>query len=156
LGGSQCYSRLLVVSAQISRYCVRGIVSGKRAETIQDSSFPARAGGKGLRQESGQQLKKGTSGPRPLINSMRATRISHHREWFVRGHQRVNQGLGALVVNVVVPGAVYDQQLSLQLRSKGDCRALFVLVRVVLWQPAVPLLIDRIVVPQIGDGSHRD
>ena len=60
----------------------------------------------------------------PLADRVRAVGIGHHRERLVVADQLVDQGLGPLVVAVVVARPVDDQQVPLELVGEGDRRAL--------------------------------
>src|ERR1044071_3872996 len=55
-------------------------------------------------------------------------------------------------MDVVVARPVHDQQIALQLARKRDRRALFIFLRMVLWQPAVSLLVNRVVVMNVRHG----
>src|SRR5262245_15913036 len=57
-------------------------------------------------------------------------------------------------MNVIVARAVDYQQLPFQLSGEGDRRAFFIFFRVILRQAAIALLIDRIVITNIGDRRH--
>src|SRR6266404_8982703 len=52
-----------------------------------------------------QQLEQMARGVCAFADRMRAIRIRHQRERLVSRHQRVNQGLGVLVMYVVVAGS---------------------------------------------------
>ena len=50
----------------------------------------------------------------PLANAMRAIGVRHEVERLAERDQAVHQAFGALVIHVVVTGAMHDQQLSLE------------------------------------------
>src|ERR1043165_6365414 len=61
-------------------------------------------------------------------------------------------------MDVVVARPVHDHQIALQLARKRDRRALFVLLGMVLRQPTVTLLVNRVVVTNVRygrDGQAR-
>ena len=67
----------------------------------------------------------------PFANGMRPIRVSEHRKRLVVPNQFVNQQLGRLVVAVVIAGAVYEQQVSLQPRREIHGRPLAVPLNIV-------------------------
>ena len=85
---------------------------------------------------------------------MIAVRIGHDGEWFVMRHKLVDELLGALVVHIVVAGAVDDEQVSLQPLGMRDGRAVHLALGVVLRQAHVALLIDAVIKPTVRHGSH--
>ena len=87
--------------------------------------------------------------------SMRPIWISHHREWLIVFYELIDQQLGSLVVNVVIPGPVNDKEVAFQAVCEGDRRALFIDVGIIFWQTHVALLIDRVIKPHVSHGSNR-
>src|SRR5688572_8797647 len=95
------------------------------------------------------------AGASSFIDTVGTIWIWHDGKRLIRRHQRINQRFGALVVDIVVACAMDYEQLTLELAGKRDWRALLILVRVILRQPAVTLLIDRIVETKIGHRRYR-
>src|SRR6266567_5855186 len=58
-------------------------------------------------------------------------------------------------MNVVVTGAMDHEQLALQLAGKGYWRALLVFIRMILRQPAITLLVDCVVITNVGNRRDR-
>src|SRR5215475_3338781 len=118
------------------------------------SSFTASARRELFVEESGQESKQVPRSPNAFVDPVRTIWIGHHPELLARRYERIDQRLGALIVHVVVTGTVNHEELSLQLRRKSYRRALSVLIRMILRQPAISLLIDRVVVPDVGHRRH--
>src|ERR1700678_1227988 len=108
-----------------------------------------------LGQETLQQAIEVTGGARTFVDAVGTVGVGHHGKGLFGGDERVDERLRALVMDVVIPRAVDDQELALELPGERDGRTLPVLIRMILWQPAIPLLIDRVVVAHIGDRRDR-
>ena len=93
-----------------------------------------------------------------LADAVGAVGIGHHLEILVERHQPVDQLFGGLIVDVVVAGAVDDQEVAFQPCGMGDRRSLFEPFGVDLRRAHVAFLVDRVVqslVRHVGDGDAR-
>ena len=90
-----------------------------------------------------------------LVYAVTAVGVGHHVELLALGDELVDQQLEALVVAVVIAGAVDQQQVALEVLGMGDGRAVGKTLGVVLGQPHVAFLIDGVVDLLVGDGCDR-
>ena len=84
-------------------------------------------------------------GVRPFGNGVGAVGVRHHGEMLIVSDEFVDQPFRALVMAVVVARAMDQEQISPELAGIRDGRAKAVIFGIVLGQPHVTLLVDRIV-----------
>src|SRR5215813_3583337 len=104
-----------------------------------------RAGWEMLGHVPGQQMIQMHTRARTFKDAVSAVGIGHEVERFPEFDEFVHQQLRPLVVNVVVAGAVHNQQMALQSCCEIDCRTLLVALDVVLGQAHIAFLVDRVV-----------
>ncbi len=73
-----------------------------------------------LVQVTGQELVEMTRRPLLVRDSMPAIGVGHHGEELVVNDELVDQRFGALIVDVVVTGAVDDEQIAFEMLGKCD------------------------------------
>ena len=61
----------------------------------------------------GQQFSEVAARSRPFINAVRPIRIRHHLERKVVFNQFVDEAFGALIMHVIIPCAVDNEQITL-------------------------------------------
>src|SRR5206468_8186643 len=124
--------------------------------SLRSASTRPRPGGKMLEQIPGEQRENVQRRAAALADAMRAIGICHEVERLVERDQAVHQPFRALVMHVVVAGAMHDQQASLEPLGLIDRRGTLVTraVRRAGQEPHVALLINRVVETLIRDGRH--
>ena len=73
-----------------------------------------------LLQEPGHELEQVAAGSFALADAVGAVGVGHHRERLAQRDQAIDQGLAVLEVDVVVAGAVDQQQVALQALGMSD------------------------------------
>jgi len=89
----------------------------------------------------------------PFRDAVSPIRIRHYRERFVVRDQLVDQQLRSLIVDVVVAGAVDDQQIAFQVFRKRDRRRVLVILRVVFRQTEITFGVYRVVITIVRRGA---
>src|SRR3989441_2392415 len=104
-------------------------------------------GGEMLHQVPGEQRVDVERRATALADAMRAIRVRHEVEGLVQRDQAIHQTFRALVMHVVVAGAVHHQEASLESLGLIDRRGTLVAraVRRALQETHVALLIDRVI-----------
>src|SRR5450759_3008399 len=118
-------------------------------ETIRVSPLPLSSSGRQvfLQESVAQRVQMDSTDAVPPVW------ILHEAELFVEIDEPVEQSMRPLEVDVVVAGAVDDQQLALQAFGEVDRRSIAIALRIVLRQTDVSFLVDRVVEQLIGHAS---
>src|SRR5271165_7186012 len=90
------------------------------------------------------------------VDTMPKSRIDHQLEVLSRGLKSLHQPHGITHRDVIVDGAVDQQQLAVEVPRRLHHRTRFVAIGVVLGQTHEPLSVNRVVVAPIGDRRTGD
>src|SRR5690606_19596733 len=80
-----------------------------------------------------------------LVDPVVSVGIVESLELFIRSDQGVNKVYGVLVVHIVIPCAMNQQEISFQFVHMGDGAVVVIACRIKLWGLQVPLCIDGII-----------
>src|SRR5437870_5605876 len=127
-----------------------------RVTAMSTRSTAPRPGGEMRHQVPGEQRVDVERGATALADAMRAIRVRHEVEGLVQRDQAIHQTFRALVMHVVVAGAVHHQEASLESLGLIDRRGTLVAraVRRALQETHVALLINRVIETLVRHWRH--
>src|SRR5487761_2426424 len=91
-----------------------------------------------------------------LVDSVRAVGIVHEVERLAQVDKSVDEQLCSLKVNIVIAGAMHDEQVAGKALRKVDGGTIVVALLVQVGKAHVAFLVDGVVVALVGHGRHGD